>query len=335
MGGNKLAGVGVEIRSNVVRAAALKPGRGQDSIVACAEEKLAPGVMENGSIRDKDALTIAITNVWKALAVKEKRVVTSVSGQQTIVRTMKMPGVDDKSLKTAARYQAASVLPIPMEEAAVEIAGYVKKSESMDTEVTVVAVRRMFVEEIAAVMRQAGLEPTVVEISPIAAFRVLGGEEDCEAIMDMGTTSTVFSIFEHGCLKFARTVQTGSMQFLSLAADERGINLEEAAATIMDIRQSNNLEFLANELITEIRRSIEYYNIQSGRTIDIKCLSLTGTGLGIGGLLDFVKGSFNFRVEPGNPLKSIALTKDVSGNEKERIKQYYSVALGLAARRRG
>jgi type IV pilus assembly protein PilM len=198
-----------------------------------------------------------------------------------------------------------------------------------------VAVRRQQVEILYAACQMAGLKLAAVEIEPLALLRVLGQDyrqQDLMALLHIGASRSHFSVFNNGILVFYRFLSFGCAPFfrgLGDAVPNDNINMG-----YIELNQDSEYDFLVRDMIAEVSRSIEYFNMQSGGKIGaVETILLCGGGTRIKGLNISLEEGLGLGVVVVNPLENIILNPDTTDADKNKLKHDFAVALGLAARR--
>jgi type IV pilus assembly protein PilM len=170
--------VGLDIEAGSVAAAEVRQN-GATSVSAAAVEPLEPGVFHEGEVVDADRLAEAL----KALFGKHKLgkdVRLGIGNQRVIVRTLRLPAIEDpKEMEAAVRFQAQEQIPMPLDQAVLEhqVVGGVPAEEGAQPQldVVVVAARRDMVRSFLEPIRSAGLEPVGVDLAAFGMIRALGG----------------------------------------------------------------------------------------------------------------------------------------------------------------
>ncbi|HYG96942.1 MAG TPA: type IV pilus assembly protein PilM [Solirubrobacterales bacterium] len=165
--------VGVEIEAGGIAAAEVDSGR----ITAAALGPLAPGAFHEGEVADVDLVAQALKALFSQHKLS-KRVRLGIGNQRVVVRTLRLPAIDDpKELEAAVRFQAQEQIPMPPEQAVLEhqVVGTVPGEEGAPSqmEVVVVAARREMVGQFVEPLRRAGLEPVGIDLSAFAMIRAL------------------------------------------------------------------------------------------------------------------------------------------------------------------
>ena len=101
-----------------------------------------------------------------------------VGNQRVVVRTLRLPAIEDpKEMEAAVRFQAQEQIPMPLDQAVLEhqVVGGVPAEEGAapQVDVVVVAARRDMVASLLEPLRRAGLEPVGVDLSAFGMIRAL------------------------------------------------------------------------------------------------------------------------------------------------------------------
>jgi type IV pilus assembly protein PilM len=169
--------VGLDVEAGSVAAAEIshngRPRLGRTGIAP-----LAPGVTREGEISDPEALGTVLKELFTQQKLpKEVRV--GVANQRVVVRTLRMPLIEDRSeLETAIRFQAVDHVPMPIEQAVLDwqvvAQGVGEGGRQMD--VVVVAARRDMVAALVESLRHGGLKPVGIDLAAFGMIRALARE---------------------------------------------------------------------------------------------------------------------------------------------------------------
>lgn len=168
--------VGLEIEAGSIAAAEVSVN-GTTQLRAHGVEPLPPGVFREGEVTDADALSEALKHLFSKHSLP-KRVRLGVANQRVVVRTMRLPAIDDaKGLEAAIRFQAQDQIPMPLENAVLDwhVEGRREgPNGEPQVEVVVVAARLDMVNSLLKALRDAGLRPVGIDLSAFAMIRALG-----------------------------------------------------------------------------------------------------------------------------------------------------------------
>ena len=219
--------------------AAVQASNGQ--IARATSTDLPAGVMTDGEVSDRDALSAALSDFFKQNDLP-RNVRLGVANQQIVVRQIELPRIDDRDEREAAvRFQAADAIAMPLDEAVLDhqVTGYTTVDGVERMQVIVVAARRAMISELTEAVRAAGLKPEGIDLDAFALIRAL----------DSGTQSHDSArVHCHlaGVTNLAIAVGSSCLFTRALSAAWSSQDVEGTAATLAD----------------EIRLSIDYYMSQ-------------------------------------------------------------------------
>jgi len=170
--------VGLDIEAGSVAAAEIKQNGGAP-VSGAAIQALPAGVFHEGEVADAGALAEALKELF-AKNKLSKHVRLGVGNQRVIVRTLRLPAIEDpKEMEAAVRFQAQEQIPMPLDQAVLEhqVVGGVPAEEGAQPQldVVVVAARQDMVRSFLAPIRSAGLQPVGVDLSAFGMIRALAG----------------------------------------------------------------------------------------------------------------------------------------------------------------
>jgi type IV pilus assembly protein PilM len=175
----KTAGVvGLDIEAGSIAATEID---GSAQVTATAIQLLPPGAFREGEVADPDRLAEALKSLFGRHKLS-KRVRVGIGNQRVVVRTLRLPAIEDpKEMEAAVRFQAQEQIPMPLDQAVLEyqVVGGVPAEEGStpQVDVVVVAARRDMVGSFVGVLRKAGLEPVGVDLSAFGMIRALAGAD--------------------------------------------------------------------------------------------------------------------------------------------------------------
>ena len=110
---------GLEIEAGSIAAVEISHN-GSAQVSGAGIEPLAPDAFHEGEVVDADALVEAL----KALFAEHKlskQVRLGIGNQSVVVRTLRLPAIEDpKELDAAVRFQAQEQMPMPLDQAVLE-----------------------------------------------------------------------------------------------------------------------------------------------------------------------------------------------------------------------
>ena len=191
-------------------------------ISSFGETKIKPGIVKGGEIKDRKKLVAFIKKALKEVKGKKintKYVISSLPEEKSFLEVIQMPLLSKEDLKSAVLYQAENYIPLPVEKVYLDPEIISKKSDHY--EVLLVALPREIVDPYFSSLREAGLEPIVLEPESLSIVRALIKKEKISEpllIIDFGASRTTFIIFAQNSVRFTSTIPISSQGFTELIA---------------------------------------------------------------------------------------------------------------------
>jgi type IV pilus assembly protein PilM len=296
--------VGLELDPGHLAAAEVRTN-GTVALERGAVAHLRPGILRDGDVTDAPALADALRALFEEHDLP-KRVRLGIANQRIVVRSLDLPVMDDeKALFAAARALAPDHIPMPIDEAVLDMQslGPVSTPAGPRIRVVVVAVRREMVERITAAARQAGLTVEGIDLSAFGMLRALPAPEPGRAILYVNAAGLVNVAVANGagCL-FTRAAAGGLDATAATLAERRGLTLEHArqwiqhvglAAPLSEVEGDPELVAAVRAVLDEgvhamadtVRNSLNFYRMQdSAETVDRAVL--TGPAAEVDGLAE-------------------------------------------------
>lgn len=288
-----------------------------------AETPLPPDAVREGAILDPEAVYRAIRATLQSAGVKLRHVWLSVGGPQTTARPVRLPRMTPEILQKSIQFEATRYLPSAAEEHLIGFQILPTASEEQ-MEVLLVAAPRSTTDPLLELVEKAGLEPQLLELQPFAALRTVQAVYQdalpyAYALVDLGGEHTQITVARNATLVLTRFIPIASNTFSAALkgyfnyTDEeaeqvkRALNLEELLQTGQP--QENPplrlLQPIIDELIRELRRSLNYYQSQypsqGGERGRIEQLYLYGGGSQMQGVASYFEHKLGIPTQVVNP----------------------------------
>ncbi len=296
-----------------------------------------------------DYMSNAIAELVIELKVKGSDVSNIVSGQQVVMRFIKLPALDMDDLREQVGYEAQQHIPFPLDDITYDYHD-IGVNEEGDREVLLVAIKKNILDELNTQVQASGLHTESVDCSITSlynAFRASYPEElESTMIVDIGAKTTDIIFSENGRF-FTRSVNAAGGYITGQIAREHSMSYREAEA----LKVSNGVVALGNghtdtlspedaalattirtamgRVSSEIQRTINYYRSQYKGSAPVK-VYLCGGGARLPYILEFLQGALNLPVDYLNPLVEISIGKKVDEEELERDSLCLGPVVGVA-----
>lgn len=342
------ARVGLDIGSTGVRAAELASGD-PPVLVRAAQVSLPKGAVESGEIRDVEAVSTGIRELWQRGGFKSKQVTMGVANQRVVVREVTVPSLPPKELRQALPFQVQDLIPLPVDEAVLDfdVLDEVEQEGAKMLRLLVVAAQREMLNQLVLSARNARLEPVGVDLVPFALIRAVGQDEGLgldeseaggEAIVDIGADVTNICVHERGVARFVRILPSAGGDVTAGVAASLGIDEDEAEAlkrgqplsgTSSAPEARSILRGRISNLVDEIRSSLDFYRAQTPGA-DVTRVLVTGGGSKMPGLLQLLGERGGAEVQQGKAFGKVQVRLNMDEETMTDAEPLLAVAVGLA-----
>ena len=335
--------VGVDVGSRTITVAELKGGRGRPTVSNFGGLELPGQTVREGEVLDVPGTAAAIKELMASAGIKRKKVWLGIANQRVVVRQVDLPWVEEKELKSSLRYQVQDFIPIPVEEAELDVHvvdEFVNDQGERFRRMLLVAAHRDSVSAHVEAARQAGLNPIGVDLNSFAVLRAMGTTDSMqpgdEVLVDIGADVTNIIVHRAGQPTFVRILVMGGDDITDALEAGLSVAREEAEATKRgatvgadgDVGDRIVTE-RADGFIDEIRSSLDYFQAQTG-DVQLASVILTGGGAALKGLAERLADALRLPVEVGNPFPRFEVRNSVySAEDLAAVGPSMTTAIGL------
>jgi type IV pilus assembly protein PilM len=318
-------------------------------VVRVAQVPLPGGAVENGEVREVEAVSEALRELWTRGGFKSRKVWMGVGNQRVVVREIALPTMPEKELRQSLGFQVQEFIPMPVDEAVLDY--HLIEELEIDgrqmLRLLLVAAQKVMVDTLVASATNAKLEPMGLDLVPFAMVRAVGAtgagmeleRTGGEAVVDVGAHVTNIVVHAAGETRFVRILPSGGRDITVAIA--RGMSLEDEVAERLkrgeivdgvDATPEQALQIAmqrATHFVDEIRSSLEFYTAQTqGARIDR--LLVSGGGSKLEGFIEILRQRIPVPVEPGRVFSKVGSQLSLSQDAQAEAEPVLATAVGLA-----
>jgi type IV pilus assembly protein PilM len=342
--------VGLDIGTSGVRAAELVLKRGSTRLERFGQVALPLGAVCDGEVVDTDAVATAIRQLWAQARFRSKRVVLGVANQRVVVRQVDLPWQPVEELRASLAHQVQDHLPMPVDQAILDFHPLEEVTEDGGKRmlrVLLVAASRDMVGRALEAVDQAGLTPSMVDLTSFAVLRSqmqAGGSfsVEGETLVDIGASVTNIVVHQGGVPRFVRILLMGGSDITDAVAERLGVDAVQAEALkqatglapvpAQDGRQPADraIESTGSALVEEVRSSLDYYLAQPAAA-RLGRIVLSGGGSRLSGLPERLSAATRLPVEFAQPMSVLQLgNTGLTAEQLAIVEPLVTVPVGLA-----
>ena len=313
------------------------------------------------STTNTDAYLYAMLIELKKIIVENhftaKIVNVSVSGQNALIRFVKIPALTENAekIQQIIEFEAKQNAPFPLDQLIWDSQILGKDEDNAEIDAMIVNVKSTDIEKIVKIIQDTGKKVGIIEVSPSASYNAcranMIGEEQCEMILNIGGRCSTLTFIDQGNY-FERTLSPSGNTITQLIAKDFGISLKEAedmkrrhgfvalggayedpdsevAAIISKIVRN-----VMTRLHADINRSINAYRAsQKGRRPEK--LYLAGGSSVMPYTPRFFSEKLKIPVEYLNPFQIVTVGENVDTEALSEVAHIFSEVIGLGLRNVG
>ena len=340
---SRKSSIGLDIGSGCLKVVQLKDTKGGYELELFDILPLPPELIVDGSIIDSLRLADSLKELLRKAKIKTKDVTVGLAGHSSvIVKRVSLPEMSEEELSESIKFEAEQYIPFDIEDVNLDFQILGPKEEPGQMDVILVAVKKDIVNDFLSVVKEAGLNPVIVDVNSFALENIYEVNYEIEpdknvAIVNIGASTINMNILKGGLSVFTRDSAVGSNIHTEALQREFNITYEtaerlkkgEPVENVSPEDALSAIELASEEIIGEVNRSIEYFNE------DINEVVLSG---GCALIKDFPKllaDKLGIEVKVMNPFKNIKIPKRFDITYIEEIVPIAAVAAGLALRQPG
>ncbi len=340
------------------------------NLASWEEISIKPGLIEEGEIKDEEALVKIIKaglNKVRGEKIRDRNVIASLPEKRAFFQIIQMPKMEKEELKTAVSFEAENHIPLSINDVYLDF--QVVSSSLNRLNVLIAAIPRGIVDSYLSCLKKSGLIVRALEVESQSIARALIKNRVSSPpilIIDFGASVTSFIFFSGYSLRFTSSISVPSQDITRAIARTLKIDLAKAEklkikyglkgkkspsskktkpdSKLTEEAKENEKVFEATKpilmnLVEQAKKHIRYYQNhvdhigRLSKDGKIEKIILCGKGSNLKGLTGFLSLELKISVELGNPWINILSDplKEVPGMPYEESLGY-TTALGLALR---
>lgn len=344
--GKKRHLVGLDIGSRTLKAAEITETKNGLTLKKLGMIDIAPGLIEDGTIKDPENLANSIRELFTAYNFREQNVAISIGGYSVIVKKIIVQNMTEDRLQETIYFEAEQYIPFAINDVNLDfqILGE-NENNPNQMNVLLVAAKKEMVNDYINLSRMAGLNPCIIDVDALALQNIFEVNYDVKdenvALIDIGASKTSLNILKGNSSVFMRDVSLGCGQINQKIVSLVDCSFEEAE----QLKYGKQTDRISPEELREIVSSVaENWCMEIRRALDffystypddrIKRIVLSGGGGNIKEFRSLLAAKTSAEVETINPFKNIHVAHErFDPSYLERIAPQAAICMGLAIRK--
>lgn len=341
--------VGLDIGSSLIKVVEIDHSKDAPVLTRYGVIKLPPEAIVEGEMMDQSLVVEGIQECMTKAGVNKRDVITAVSGRAVIVKKVVMDKMNPDDAKEAIFWEAEQHVPFDIDDVCLDFQVLKEDVGANQMEILLVAAKKEMVSTHANIVRDAGLDPRIIDVDSFAIQNAIESTSDGEGglvtgLINIGSDVTNINIIQDHIPYFTRDLSVGSNVFIEAIQRNLGVDFEQADAMLCGETEIEDLERsegviaeAAEEISMGIERSISFLKT-AGDAEQIDEVILSGGGARIPGLKEILSEKHGMEFKVNQAISRIERTDNLfedAGDDMEKVGPLLTVALGLALRREG
>ncbi|MDH3357673.1 MAG: pilus assembly protein PilM, partial [Desulfobacteraceae bacterium] len=264
--------VGLDIGSRTLKLAEIIDTNAGSTLKNFSTIDIEPGLIEEGSVRDPEAVSGYIRELFKSVKLKDKNVAISIGGYSVIVKKINVQTMTEDELHETIHFEAEQYIPFDISEVNLDFQ-ILGESEHNPHQMNVllVAAKKEMISEYINLMKMAKLQPRIIDVDAFALQNIFkfnySPEDENIALIDIGASKTSLNILKDNVSEFMRDVSLGCEQINDKIASTVGCTIEETEKIKLgeesDLISAEDLKEIVVSVVTDwcikIKRALDFF----------------------------------------------------------------------------
>jgi type IV pilus assembly protein PilM len=270
-----------------------------------------------------------------------------VSGSSVIIKRVSIADMTDEELAESIKWEAEQYIPFSIDDVNVDFQKLGPGATEGQADILLVAVKKDKINDYVNLVKDAGLEPVVVDVDAFALANMhelsYEAETGITALLNIGASVMNINILRDGVSIFTRDITVGGNRYTEALQRDAGLSYEDAEkikqGASVDTADSEQVKGImaavTEDIVGEIQRSFDFFRSTTGSEQVTRVL-VSGGCAKIPDFTKILSERIEVPVEIVNPFKNIKVDpKHFDAAFISDAAPLAAVAVGLAMRRPG
>jgi type IV pilus assembly protein PilM len=343
----KIEPIALDIGSTFIKLVQLKGSNKNYQLMKFGMVPLPPEVIVEGAVMDAGRVVEAIKELLASQKVKTKEAVISVSGSSVIIKRVSVADMTDEELAESIKWEAEQYIPFSIDDVNVDFQKLGAGAAEGQADVLLVAVKKDKINDYVNLVKEAGLEPVVMDVDAFALANMYelnyDFEEGTTALLNIGASVMNINILKDGISIFTRDITVGGNRYTEALQRDFGLTYEDAEK----VKRGEEVEgadkeqlagvisSVTDDIVAETQRSFEFFRSTTGSD-KVSRVIVSGGCARIGHFTTILSERLEIPVEVVDPFRKVKIDpKRFDSSVIAESSPLCAVAVGLAMRRPG
>src|SRR6185436_16242520 len=285
----------------------------------------------------------AIKALMESAGVKQKQVVVAVGGRDVIIKKIQVDRMKESEAYEVVRWEAQQHVPFDIEGVELDFQILDPDADGVQMDVLLVAAKRELVANRLALLAEAGLDASIVDVDAFAlhnAFEVNYPDamQGVAALINIGNEVTNVNLLQNGVPLLTRDLSLGTKKIREDLQRDSGLSADDAERMLQGVERSAELDphvtARGEEIAVGLERAAAFLQSASRDAGSVQKVYCSGGGARIPGLTQALADRLRVPVEAANPMQRLRVADGVFDSlNVDEVGPLLMLAVGLALRK--
>ncbi|QJW48729.1 type IV pilus assembly protein PilM [bacterium BFN5] len=336
--------LGIDIGTGSLKIIELNFKNERPVVTKLAIADFSENLFEDGRLVKPDELTSVLQHQLSTGGFSSREAVIAIGGRAIFIREVVFPQMAEDELQEAIKWDMEKYVPYAPDSFYYDFSIIGTANNGLEMRVLLVAAPKYHIDSLVSVLKLAGLKPIAVDGEAFALYRSIVKAEN-SILVDIGQYMSQIIVYQQGIPTVTRIIPLAGQRFTEVLMNALDLDVYEAER--LKQRQQGLLPavnhspehtdihkqmlLLVQELAREIRRTVEFYQVQNKEAI-IEKIIISGGGANLDNLIQHLKTMLDIPILQHNPADIVEYAASYDHQYIKDIGPRIAAAVGLALR---
>lgn len=336
--------LGIDIGTGSLKIIELNFKNERPVVTKLAIADFSNSLFEDGRLVKPDELTSLLQHQLATGGFSSREAVIAIGGRAIFIREVVFPQMAEDELKEAIKWDMEKYVPYAPDSFYYDFSIMGTANNGLEMRVLLVAAPKYHIDALVSVVKLAGLKPIAVDGEAFALYRSIAKAEN-SILVDIGQYVSQIIVYQQGIPTVTRIIPLAGQRFTEVIMNALDLDVNEAERlkqrqqgllpavnhTLEHSDLHKQMLLLVQELAREIRRTVEFYQVQNKEAI-IEKIMISGGGANLDNLVQHLNALLDIPILLNNPADIVEYSACYDHQYIKDIAPRIAAAVGLALR---
>ena len=312
----KRTSLGIDIGSGFVKLALVDHRGDRPEVVGVAVRPTPRGAVVDGEIVEREPVANTVRELMQEVGGKSREVVVALGGHDVFTKKVDMPRMKEAEARRVIRLEAGRHVPFDLEGVQLDFQILRPRGPGAHMEVMLAAAKRERVEDRVALLAEAGVRASVMDVEAFALHNAFAhnypdAADGVVVLVNVGHDVTNLNVIEGGIPVLTKDLPLGSRRVAESLQREFGLSDGEAERVLQGRQPMEGIQrVVADGVAMGIKRAAAYLGGRKSGA-GIGRIFLSGGGACMPGMAEALAQRVKIETRLVNPFERVPLRADV------------------------